>query len=349
MLKLWDAKYISPALTGLAAIIAVSSYFGVASRVTATEVRHPTHQHDQGDWLVPTGKGWGQFDSSGMSFFNAQKYGRGNKPGGGGGGGSNNGIWYHGGPVIKGTVNVYYIWYTKDNGSWGGNTTKDILNYFAGSIGDEPYFNINTTYYDTIDGVTTNVTGKVAFGQNNSTIVTGNDSLNDNDVENIVANAISNGALPLDDNGVYFVLTSKEIKETSGFCTQYCAWHTHGAISDDKGINHDIKYGFIGDPEQCPSACTVFNMTTIKPPNGDLAADSMANLIAHELAEATTDSDLNAWFDKRGYENADKCAWKFGSIDTSGGTYKNVTLGSKKFLLQQNWINAGGGYCTLAN
>ena len=39
----------------------------------------------------------------------------------------------------------------------------------------------------------------------------------------------------------------------------------------------------------------------------------MASIIAHELEEAVTDPDLNAWYDTRGYENADKCAWTFGT------------------------------------
>jgi hypothetical protein len=153
-----------------------------------------------------------------------------------------------------------------------------------------------------------------------------------------VANALANG-LPSDPNGVYFVLTSKEVTETSGFCTQYCAWHTHGTINGT-----DIKYGFIGNPAQCPSACSAQTVS----PNGNMGADGMANLIAHELAETTTDPDLNAWYDRRGYENADKCAWKFGTTQTlSTGAKWNVNFGSNYWLLQQNWVNAGGGSCTL--
>jgi hypothetical protein len=44
----------------------------------------------------------------------------------------------------------------------------------------------------------------------------------------------------------------------------------------------------------------------------------MASIIAHELEEAATDPDLNAWYDRRGMENADKCAWTFGSTSTAG-------------------------------
>jgi hypothetical protein len=83
-------------------------------------------------------------------------------------------------------------------------------------------------------------------------------------------------------------------------------------------------------------------------PNGNVGADGMASIIAHELAEAASDPDLNAWYDRRGYENADKCAWTFGTTSGTSGAKYNVELGTRKFLIQQNWVNASGGYCALS-
>ena len=40
----------------------------------------------------------------------------------------------------------------------------------------------------------------------------------------------------------------------------------------------------------------------------DPAADAMASVLAHELEESTSDPDLNAWYDSKRNENADKCA-----------------------------------------
>src|SRR5215471_9662975 len=65
-------------------------------------------------------------------------------------------IKYHGGPLILGTTNVYYIWY----GNWSGNTATTILTDFANNIGGSPYFNINTTYSD---GTGTAVTNAVTL------------------------------------------------------------------------------------------------------------------------------------------------------------------------------------------
>ena len=75
----------------------------------------------------------------------------------------------------------------------------------------------------------------------------------------------------------------------------------------------------------------------------------MASIIAHESEEAISDPDLNAWYDSRGAENADKCAWTFGTTSTaSNGAKYNVTLGGRQYLIQRNWVNASGGYCSMS-
>ena len=74
----------------------------------------------------------------------------------------------------------------------------------------------------------------------------------------------------------------------------------------------------------------------------------MASVIAHELEEMVTDPNLNAWFDLRGAENADKCAWTFGTTYTVNGALANMQLGTRNYLIQRNWVNASGGYCSLS-
>src|SRR5262249_10289539 len=225
------------------------------------------------------------------------------------------------------------VWY----GNWTNNSATTILPDFAGAIGGSPYFNINTTYFN---GAGTHVTNAVAYAGSANDNYSRGTSLNDAAIQGIVADAISSHAVPVNQNGVYFVLTSADVTETSGFCTQYCAWHTHGSIA-----GADIKYGFIGNPDRCPSACEA----QTSGPNGNAGADGMASLIAHELEEAVTDPDLNAWYDTRGMENADKCAWTFGNTSTAGnGSQYNVTLGSMNYLIQRNWVNASGGFSAMS-
>jgi len=281
------------------------------------------------DELVPTGKGWGHRPSAGPG------------PAEGAGQGqsrssrtvSSNGINYHGGPLMVSGPNVYYIWY----GNWSGNSATTILTDLAQGIGGSPYFNINTTYYNASN---THVKNVVNYSQSTTDDYSHGTSLSDSAVQAVVSSAISSGRLKKDTNGVYFVLTSADVNETSGFCTQYCGWHTHGTIAGS-----DIKYAFIGNPDRCPSACAAQAIS----PNSNAGADGMASIISHELEEATTDPDLNAWYDSRGQENADKCAWTFGTTTTlpSGAKY-NTTFGGTKFLIQQNWVNASGGYCAMS-
>jgi len=265
----------------------------------------------------------------------ANGWAKGSRGGGGGGGKpTSNGINYHGGPVMLGNTNVYYIWY----GNWSGNAATTILTDFAMNIGGSPYYNINTTYYD---GSNTHVSNAVTYAGSTTNNYAYGTQLSDANIQSIVSDAIGSGALPLDTNAVYFVLTSADVTATSGFCTQYCGWHTHGTISGS-----DIKYSFVGNPEQCPSSCTQQGTTS---PNGNVGADGMASIIAHELEEAVSDPDLNAWYDRRGYENADKCAWTFGTTYTvSNGSSANMNLGGRDYLIQQNWVNASGGYCAVS-
>ena len=238
---------------------------------------------------------------------------------------------------MLGQVNMYYIWY----GNWSGNAATTILTDFANSIGGSPYYNINTTYHD---GSGVALANNVVYG--GSTTDSGSQgfsNLSDSAIAAIVGSAISSGRLPKDANGVYFVLTSADVTK-SGFCTSYCGWHSHGSYSDASGQT-DIKYSFIGNPAQCLSACAAQNVG----PNGDAGADGMVSIIAHELEEAASDPDLNAWYDSRGYENADKCAWTFGSTYVTGnGASANMHLGNRDYLIQRNWVNAGGGYCALS-
>ena len=70
----------------------------------------------------------------------------------------------------------------------------------------------------------------------------------------------------------------------------------------------------------------------------------MANVTAHELVEAVSDPELNAWFDSRGNENADKCNFVFGAVTTEpNNSLSNVMIGSSKYLIQQNWSPVSNG------
>jgi hypothetical protein len=241
-----------------------------------------------------------------------------------------NGIQYHNGPLLLGTPNAYVIWY----GAWAA-PSQSILTNFLTKVGGSPYYNINTTY---MNGAGTHVSNAVHYGGSTTDNYSLGKTLSDAGVLSVVSSAVTSGRLPKDTNGVYFVLTSGDVKESSGFLTTYCGWHDYATVA-----GADLKYSFVGDPSAKPSACAV--QTTMSP-NGNPMADAMVSVIAHELEEAVTDPDLNAWYDFFGNENADKCAWKFGTTYTvANGSKANMNLGGSDFLIQQNWVNASGGYC----
>lgn len=250
---------------------------------------------------------------------------------------SGNGISYHvGGKVMTAAtgVKVNVIWY----GGWSTSQKETIRAAITGLDGSS-YFNINTTYGDSVANVSNIVKLGVEVPDNYSLGKGGGSGLSDSQIWTIVKNAATANAAIKDVNAITLVLTSVDVKK-SGFLRSYCGWHTYNT-----GLGLSVKYSFVGNPGTSTS-CGAQSVS----PNGDRGVDAMASIIAHEIEEAVTDPELNAWYDAQGYENADKCAWKFGSaVTTEASGYKyNVILGTKKFLVQQNWVNAAGGFCSMS-
>jgi len=252
------------------------------------------------------------------------------------------GITYHGGPVM-GTVagkpvHLYFIYY----GNWASTDPGGpaIMHNFGANLNGSPYWNILTTYKEP-NGTT--IKNQVTLNGEYTDTGSQGSNLNDTTLQKVVKTAISGGHLPMDTNGVYQVLTSSEVNETSGFCSAYCGFHTHMTVG-----GKDVKYAFIGNPVHCTAQggvrdCQGDTNNYTKSPNNDPGVDAMISVIAHESEEATSDPDLNAWFFANGQENADKCAYTYGTVFPVGnGSDYNVTLGGGKYLIQQNWIGPGG-------
>lgn len=238
--------------------------------------------------------------------------------------GSTTSITYHNGPVMTDAngVKMYYVWY----GTWS-DTQKTILRDFANGIGGTPYFGINNTYYD---GAGNRVANKVTLAGEADAPFIGN-SLTDAQIQTLITDRITAGTLPSDTNAVYFLMTGAGVTASSGFLTKYCGWHTFTTLNSAA-----IKYSFVGNA----TGASLGNCAaqTASSPNGDPGVDALVSVLAHELEEAATDPQLNAWYDRSGYENADKCAWTFGTTSTaSNGSKYNVTFGGRQWLIQRNW------------
>jgi hypothetical protein len=244
---------------------------------------------------------------------------------------------YYGGPLIT-TPTIYIIWYgnwNQNNGSKGDTPAgQQLVRDWAGGIGNTPYFQLNKSL--SVSGYS--ITGAVNFG-GEATDTGTSTSLSDANIQTIVGNHVGKD-LANDPSGVYFVITSSNVNASSGFCTNYCGWHTHASIS----TLGNIRYSFVGNAQRCLGSCAAQSTS----PNGMPGIDGAISVLSHELEEATTDPDINAWLDSRGQENADKCAWTFGhyQYQTPNGSWANMKFGGHDWLIQRNILKTGSGfYC----
>jgi len=275
---------------------------------------------------------------------------------GGGGSGSNNGISYHGGPVLQSGTNIVAVYWASspiyvngpNPGTHGDNSAdQSLVGQFLRNLGGSPYFNINSTYTDGLGRSIANSVSYTGYWANNTNVPSDGQNVSDADMLSMLSSGFMSGALAYDPHALYAIFTAGTVNLGGGFGTQYCAYHWFGTVNTPSG-SRTVLYAAMPYDHAFSGACDVF--TQWGPPNGsfDPGADAEVNTLAHETEETTTDELGTAWFDSRGFENADKCAWTFGStFTTATGGRANITLGGTNYLIQQNWVNANGGGCSM--
>jgi hypothetical protein len=269
------------------------------------------------------------------------------KPGGGGG---NTGISFHGGSVLQSLTKVAAVYWAAGTiynggpaaGSNGpGSADGSLVGFFMSHLGGSSYFNINSTYTDGSGRAIVNAVSYTEYWANNTNAPAGTADVSDAQMVAMLQSGFNSGKLTYDASTLYAIFTSGQVNLGGGFGTQYCAYHYHGTVTIG-GSAKNVLYAAMPYNQAYPGSCT--NGTAA--PNGDVGADAEVNTLAHEIEETTTDMMGNAWVDTRGYENADKCAWNWGTTASNGTGIYNITVGTRNFLVQQNWINAGSGGCT---
>jgi hypothetical protein len=242
---------------------------------------------------------------------------------------------YHGGRLMTATAHVYLVWY----GDWTAKPAVPVLTDLVRGFGGSPYAATNAT---ATDAAGRHVTSDVRYAGSLVDDYSHGHRLTDAGVKAVVRRAVTTGDLPVDPDGIYLVLTSADVRESSGFGSRYCGWHSHATIA-----KADLKFVFVGDPStQAPRTC-VAPLPSL--PVGDLAADAMASTVVHEIDETLTDPDLDGWYDRWFNENGDKCAWTYGPLHrTPAGAWTNVRLGGHDLLVQQNWTVAPVQGCAMA-
>ena len=264
------------------------------------------------------------------------------------GGGSTTGISYHGGSVLQSGTKVVAVYWAASPiynggpaaGTGTGAQDGSLVGTFLRALGGSPYFNINSSYWDGSNKLIVNSVSYTGYWANTANVPANGASVSDGQMVAMLQSGFNSGALTYDDHTLYAIFTAGTVNLGGGFGTQYCAYHTHGTVSIG-GVNKTVLYAAMPYDNAYPGACT--NGTAA--PNGDPGADAEVNTLAHETEETTTDMMGNAWYDSRGYENADKCAWNWGATYSNGVGIANLQIGGKDYLIQQNWVNAGSGGC----
>jgi hypothetical protein len=273
------------------------------------------------------------------------------------GGGSGTGISYHGGTVLQGGINVVAVYWGSTpvyNGgpsagtsnSAGNSGDASVVGQFLRDIDGSAYYNINSTYKNAAGTALVNAVKYTGYWANSQSVPTNGQNVSDANMIAMLQSGFNSGALKYDANTLYAVFTAGTVNLGGGAGTQYCAYHTNANVVVG-GVSKRIYYAAMPYNAGWPSGCT----SGLASPNNDVAADAEVNTLIHEIEETQTDAMGNAWYDNRGYENADKCAWQWGTtFTTTNGGKANITpkSGGRSYLVQMNWINANSGGCRIS-
>lgn len=239
-----------------------------------------------------------------------------------GGGGSSN-LSYHGGPVIISAHVVMIFWGPSFATGGADNGYAATLQLYRSNFGTTGEYNVITQYYQNNSSQTIQLTSLgngTADWFDTSTPPT---NVTDADMQAEVQKYLNNGNA-FDSSAIYEVFipsSSYSSNGTSDSCggpnLSYCAYHGHFTSG-----SNDVKYAAMPYPSCSGCQSSGFN-----------AVQNQEHFVSHETREAVTDEDLNAWFDRRGNEADDKCAWSPAPfIDSSTG-----------YAYQYEWSNASSG------
>jgi hypothetical protein len=241
-----------------------------------------------------------------------------------GGGGGQKLVYHTGGTVIR-NANVVMIFWGPSFASGGadyGYATE--LQSFRNQFGTTGEYNVITQYYgeDPVSGYGNIATGSLVGQADLFDTTTPPTNVTDAAVQSEVQKYIA--AQGVDYNAVYEVFIPSASYSSDGSSTScggpslaYCAYH--GFYTD--GAGKAVKYSI--EPYPSCSGCHASGFTV---------AQDQEHFVCHETRESVTDQQLNAWYDRRGAEADDKCAWSPAPFIGTGG-----------FGYQYEWANNVGG------
>lgn len=257
--------------------------------------------------------------------------------------------------VYTGAVQIIPVWVgTWDatrKANWNRVLGNLVTSLNSGSINTVGHvLNTNLGYFPTNAPSLTWPSATSATIPATGTIKSGIVQVSDGNVATYISTALKSKVIAAGTKPLYVYLGANNTRLSSGFGTAYCGWHSIGTLTVNTTKYVNTPYIAIQDfQSNYLSACA--KQSTLSP-NGDAQLDAMASVLVHEIDEALTDPDLRTWYDAKGAENADKCAWTFGTTFTnSKGGLANIVLGGVEYLIQRNWLadnkvtNADGTAC----
>ncbi len=274
----------------------------------------------------------------------------------GGGGSTSSNLYYHGGTSdgSAGTIGVetapkvYLVFW---GSQWNNNDPSGeaaILEQFLTSIGGSPWLNSVTQYCQGVSSGTYFCNGAGTAAGNQAGMLVGywydNTSAapthpTQSQLASEAVNAASHfGNLGAASNAsVQYVIATATKNSSTGFGTQYCAYH-----SSTSSTYGDVAYTNLPYITDAGSSCGA-NFNGLGPNAGITIVEG------HEFGETVTDQlPSSGWLDANGSENGDKCAW----ISSGQGASANVTFpNGSTFPVQSLWSNAfnsGAGGCVLS-
>ena len=233
--------------------------------------------------------------------------------------GNNPNMTYHGGVIMPFTVSRAIFWGPKwSNSTFVGDKISGLDSWYAG-FSNSNYAKTSDEYTGTNGQVGPSVT-------HNGHLIDTSTAANGSSTSAIVAEVCKEISTPVN-NGYYPVYV-----DVSRGHAGYCAYHTFGAC---RGVTVQVAFFFNLDGD---AGCDPQDTSGLH--SQGLAA--LPNVSGHELSEARTDpASPGAWYDRRGEENGDKCAWTFNVplVSFSNGT---------DWKIQGEWsnnaYNSGTGY-----
>jgi len=231
----------------------------------------------------------------------------------------------HGGPVMS-TAGFWALYWNKSvanstQTSTGYATLALQMDAFINSFGNDTAYSsqITTDDFSIVQQYGTGISSTVHNWGYYIASQPAKSNVSDSGIRSFISGLFNSGKVQPATNIIYGVYLPAGVRVTmnggGASCSTFCGYHGHFNYGGT-----DIRYAVF--PYLDCNACKLSNLSV---------ADMITIVASHEIREAVTDPQLNAWYDNQGYEADDKCAWHNLYRMAEGG-----------FAVQPEYSNGGG-------